>query len=335
MSLDFRWPSPSSGSGAGALAARAQREENAWRRRLVTDAGHCASVTGVSHRAMGFILPFIDAVRILWAKVQLTAPLRRVRRHWTWSRDCSLVEHILASSAEDSYLEPYERLAEIYDQVYRDSIPNYGAFLTALTRRYGLALESALDLACGTGMVTRQLAGIAKRVIGLDCNQRMLDQARSLHVGLENVRFERGDFRAFHLEDRFDAVVCASDSLNYVNQVSELRRVFERVFEHLQPGGIFVFDVVNSFGSRRSADFTGFYDSHGSCFAFCSQYDRHTRIVNSFVKFDSGTERHRRVAIDVRDVQAGAHASGLLVDDYFSDASGGRSFYLLRRPGKS
>jgi SAM-dependent methyltransferase len=45
------------------------------------------------------------------------------------------------------------------------------------------------------------------------------------------------------LMDPPDAVVCCLDSLNYVTRPAAVQRTFQRVFDALRPGGLFIFDI--------------------------------------------------------------------------------------------
>ena len=42
----------------------------------------------------------------------------------------------------------------------------------------GIGKSKALDVACGTGLMTRYLAGVCDSVVGLDATQAMLDEAK-------------------------------------------------------------------------------------------------------------------------------------------------------------
>jgi 2-polyprenyl-3-methyl-5-hydroxy-6-metoxy-1,4-benzoquinol methylase len=50
----------------------------------------------------------------------------------------------------------------------------------ALGRYYGVPANLVLDLACGAGLLSRQLAARVNMVVGLDANELMLDQAGRL-----------------------------------------------------------------------------------------------------------------------------------------------------------
>ena len=70
--------------------------------------------------------------------------------------------------------------------------------------------ESVLDVATGTGLMARDLAGHVKHVTGIDVTPEMLQQARELAAGagIPNVHFDDGDATALpYSDDRFDMVI--------------------------------------------------------------------------------------------------------------------------------
>jgi ubiquinone/menaquinone biosynthesis C-methylase UbiE len=74
-------------------------------------------------------------------------------------------------------------------------------------------VRSVLDLACGTGLITREVARWAESVVGLDVSEAMVQRAREETTD-SRIRYLEGDMRHFTLAEEFDAVVCGSDSLN-------------------------------------------------------------------------------------------------------------------------
>ena len=94
--------------------------------------------------------------------------------------------------------------------------------------------EHFLDVACGTGIVSRQAApfvGDTGRVVGLDMNAGMLDKARSLDASID---WREGDATDMPFSDQeFDVVVChhgIQQIPDRLSSVAEMHRV-------LQPGG--------------------------------------------------------------------------------------------------
>src|SRR5262245_44423481 len=63
--------------------------------------------------------------------------------------------------------EPYGQLACCWDEFADWFVPRYAPFLFAAGRHYGMAIGSVLDLACGTGLLSRDLARRGASVVGL------------------------------------------------------------------------------------------------------------------------------------------------------------------------
>lgn len=118
-------------------------------------------------------------------------------------------------------------------------------YLGKLWGRHGLAPRTVLDLACGTGTVSRLLVGRGFDVVGVDLSPEMLEAARqrAAEEGLA-IPFFQQDAAELSLESqKFDAVLCLFDSLNNILDGERLAQAFARVFGHLNPGGAFIFDV--------------------------------------------------------------------------------------------
>jgi SAM-dependent methyltransferase len=97
-----------------------------------------------------------------------------------------------------------------------------------------------LDLCCGAGNLSEELAARGFLVTGLDGSEEMLRYARRR---VPEAEFRTGDARSFSLEPVFDAVVSTFDSLNHVLKVEELNCVFANAFGALAAGGLFAFDL--------------------------------------------------------------------------------------------
>jgi demethylmenaquinone methyltransferase/2-methoxy-6-polyprenyl-1,4-benzoquinol methylase len=137
----------------------------------------------------------------------------------------------------------FDRIARRYDRVNTVlSIGTDGGWRRRAARETGLGRGgSALDVACGSGKLTAELARIAGprgRVVGLDFSARMLEVARRDHPGIE---FLQGDALSLPFEHgTFDAVTIAFGLRNLADPVAGLRemvRVARRavVLEFVRP----------------------------------------------------------------------------------------------------
>lgn len=143
-------------------------------------------------------------------------------------------------------MESYEFLAGCYDQLTADV--RYRAWADYLERHFArsaIPIRTVLDLACGTGSLTRILAERGYEMIGVDQSEEMLAQAaeKCRDVAGERPIFLHQSMEKLDLYGTVDACVCCLDSVNYVTRPAALRRAFQRVHLFLMPGGLFLFDV--------------------------------------------------------------------------------------------
>ena len=125
---------------------------------------------------------------------------------------------------EESYLESAERDTAAMLQGLRDRVAADGR---------------VLDLGCGIGRMTAQLAGRFAEVVGVDVSPAMVEQAEALHGGTAGLRFEANngaDLAAF-ADGSFDLVFSYSVLPHLPPAV--LRAYFAEVNRVLRPGGWF------------------------------------------------------------------------------------------------
>lgn len=103
-----------------------------------------------------------------------------------------------------------------------------------------------LEIACGTGIVTRHLRNrlpAGARLVATDLNPPMIDFARQKLTGMRGIDWRPADACALPFrEASFDAVVCQF-GLMFVPDKSAAFREARRV---LVPGGVFLFNVWDS-----------------------------------------------------------------------------------------
>lgn len=93
--------------------------------------------------------------------------------------------------------------------------------------------ERILDLGCGTGHLTNQIAQAGAEVVGVDISQSMINQARRLYP---NLRFELADGADFHFDKPFDAVF-SNAAIHWMKDQPAVTRC---IWNALKPDGRFV-----------------------------------------------------------------------------------------------
>lgn len=144
--------------------------------------------------------------------------------------------------------EPYEYLAEIYDQVMEHV--NYeqwaGYIKTILTSELN-QVENIADLSCGTGSMLKYLNLKNTQLIGCDLSASMIK--RAVNKNRQNGRsFICADFLTIPLKDAsMNAAVALYDSVNYLLTDTQALRFFNEVNRILKPGGLLIFDAVTPY----------------------------------------------------------------------------------------
>lgn len=101
--------------------------------------------------------------------------------------------------------------------------------------------ERVLDLGCGDGGITAQLAELVPDgfVIGIDASQNMIDSAQKTQKG-KNLRFDLMDINDINFEDEFD-VVFSNATLHWVK---DHRKLLTNVHKSLKADGILRFNFA-------------------------------------------------------------------------------------------
>ena len=125
----------------------------------------------------------------------------------------------------------YDALARWYDRLTGD-VP-YGAFADYYEKLFaadGGEFRLLLDLCCGTGTLTWELARRGYEMIAADRSVEMLMEAQSKSA------------EALDLYGTVDAALCSLDALNYL-EPPLLPEVFRRLHLFVRPEGLLIFDI--------------------------------------------------------------------------------------------
>ncbi|MCK4527303.1 class I SAM-dependent methyltransferase [candidate division WOR-3 bacterium] len=100
-----------------------------------------------------------------------------------------------------------------------------------------------LDVPCGEGRLTVELASRGYRMSGIDINEVFLEDAREKadKRGLD-IAWHQGDMRKVPWEDKFDAAFCMWGSFGYFDGVGDLEFI-KVVSCSLKNGGSFLLDI--------------------------------------------------------------------------------------------
>lgn len=152
----------------------------------------------------------------------------------------------------------YGSLANYYDQLTTDvNYEEWAKYLDTHLQKHQIPGKIVLDLACGTGTLTFELAKLGYEMIGVDLSPDMLSQAMEKAYEFEGTAplFLCQSMDELDLYGTIDACVCCLDSVNYITDPNMLKKAMERVFLFLMVGGVFIFDIrtVDSFLAQNGS----------------------------------------------------------------------------------
>lgn len=252
-------------------------------------------------------------------------------------------------------MDAYTGFAAVYD-MFMDNIP-YGewcAYVTGILQEYGIGDGLVLDLACGTGTLTRLLAAEGYDMIGIDMSEEMLEIAMEKKDPGDQgeILYLQQDMREFELYGTVRAIVSICDSMNYLTEYDDLVQVMRLANNYLDPGGVFIFDLNTEYKYRELlGEQTIAENREDGSFIWENYYDEEERVneydLTLFIREEDGRfrkyeETHYQRAYGIEEVKRAIAESGMelaAVYDAFTKHEPGseseRVYFVARERGKS
>ncbi len=246
-------------------------------------------------------------------------------------------------------MSSYEALASCYDEFTTDvEYSRWADYITGLFSKYGSDIKEVLDLACGTGSLSVELAKRGFEVIGTDMSEEMLSVAMQKVWDIDGPRpmFLHQDMEHLDLYGTVDAAVCSLDSLNYLTTLKSLKNTFGRLKFFVRPGGLFIFDL-NTDAKFKALDGRVFLrESDGYFCTWSAEYDEKKLLCTfcydiftaSGELWSRSQETHTERAHTDEEIKEALIDSGFELLARFGELSGSapepdeqRTFYIAKR----
>jgi SAM-dependent methyltransferase len=153
-----------------------------------------------------------------------------------WFNDASFWKNFAPIIFDDKH---WSEVPEVADSVTRL------AGLQLYSASAGAASPRALDLCCGMGRITAELARRGFAMTGVDITESLLETARedALYEGLD-IEYVQADARTFVRSGFFDTAVNLYISFGYFENPEDDLLLARNVYESLKPGGSFIVETL-------------------------------------------------------------------------------------------
>ena len=201
----------------------------------------------------------------------------------------------------------YDLIAPIYDKINEEiDYSLWADFIEKIIKRdyKNGKPELLLDLGCGTGRMTVELALRGYDMTGIDYSVEMLDTARERAVdnGLDGrILWLCQDMRELELYGTVDVAVSCLDTLNHLTSPKDLKKCLSLVHNYLIPDGIFIFDVNGKAKFEKVyADRSYVMEEDGAVCIWQNYYNEKSRLCDFYITLFAEDEDGRYERYDQR-----------------------------------
>ncbi len=234
----------------------------------------------------------------------------------------------------------FSETAKYYDLIY-DQFRDYSRdvdLILAFVRRFAPNAGTVLDVGCGTG---RHAQGLIQeggyRVDGVDIEPAFVEIARER---CPTGQFTVADMSDFHLDRKYDLLLCLFSSIGYVKTRERLQATSQCLADHLTPKGIALVEpwfTPDAFLPGRVHHIV----AEAKDLTIVRMNSSVVRDGISFLNFhyllggEDGVEHlqetHELGLFTPEEMREGFEGGGLVVAEYDPEGLVGRGMYVLRR----
>ena len=195
-----------------------------------------------------------------------------------------------------------------------------------------------LDLCCGTGRHSLELARQGFQVIGVDRTLSYIKEAKK-RATAENlkIKFVQEDMRTYLSPETFDAVINFYTSFGYFENPEENKQVLNNVYLSLKPGGKLLIDVIGREVFARIISFRQreWFEANGVFYLQESKpIENWEKIENRWIRFK---DNEKKEIIVIHRLYSETELSSLLFEadfrtvDLFGELNGSPYDHTARR----
>lgn len=193
-------------------------------------------------------------------------------------------------------MKMYHEFANIYDRLMNDiAYDQWADYIEEIFNQCSIKPTLVLDLGCGTGNMTLELAKRGYDMIGVEQSEDMLGCAveKSDEMG-QNVLWLNQSMCGFELYGTVGAIISTLDCVNYITRTKDLRNMLSLVHNYLDENGLFIFDINTKYKFEEILGNNTFHEIREDvAYIWQSGYNGRKKIcsfdLTFFVRNDNGS----------------------------------------------
>lgn len=196
----------------------------------------------------------------------------------------------------------YQGFARVYDQLMTDTpYDEWFQYLIEHLESFDIKGKDILELACGTGEMTRRLSKMGYKVLGTDLSQEMLEiaQEKSYEANLK-IQYVQQNMTSIELFQKYDVIISYCDGFNYLTTEEDFHQALVSARNYLKEAGYLIFDVSSFYKISEILGHHTFTEtSEEVAFIWNNYYDEKSQLLEFdltlFEKSGSTYIRHDEV----------------------------------------
>jgi SAM-dependent methyltransferase len=148
--------------------------------------------------------------------------------------------------------QQYDVFADVYEVLFDESLYlSWFTYATTSIQAYDKFLEEDdfwLDLGAGGGQFAVLMTQAGYKMRGLDLSEKMVAAAQVNAADADlDIDFWVDDMTSFQLDKQAAVISCFCDTFCYLDGEEAVEATFRHVYDQLQKGGVFMFDVHSEY----------------------------------------------------------------------------------------
>lgn len=189
--------------------------------------------------------------------------------------------------------QSFTKVAEFYDELMKP-VPYrmWVSYHLLLLSMQEVKPKTMLDMCCGTGTMSEMMFREGFEVEGFDLSADMIDVARQKAEKKKMpIRYEVADAATVDMGRTYDSVFSFFDSFNNITDKAQLQKTFQSAYNHLVPGGSFIFDMNTAYAfEQKLFNQQDLSKTSRVRYRWKGEWDPNTRMIHVTMKFWVGDQ---------------------------------------------